>query len=129
MKSNSKYRSGFEATQAKTLKDKRTPFSYETEVIEWTPPKRKYTPDFIFEKKDGSKMMVELKGRLTVADRTKMKCVKEQHPELDIRLVFQNANVKLYKGSTTTYGEWATKMGYTWAEKEIPKEWLKDVKK
>jgi len=130
VKSNSKYRSGFEASFAKNLKDKRVTFDYESEVIEWIPPKKKYTPDFIFEKKDGSIMYLELKGRLTVADRTKMKCVKEQHPEKDIRILFQNAKVKLYKGSTTEYGDWATKQGFIWSEGDkIPKEWLKDIKK
>lgn len=129
MKSNSKYRSGFEASQAKTLKEKKIPFQYEPERIEWTPPKKKYTPDFIFEKKDGGKMVVEHKGRFTVFDRTKMKCIKEQYPDLDIRIVFQNAKVKINKGSTTTYGDWADKHGYVWAEKEIPREWLREIKK
>lgn len=56
-----------------------------------------------------------------------MELVKASNPELDIRFVFQNANNKLSKNSKTTYGEWATKKGFKWCHKEVPKEWIEEV--
>ena len=31
-------------------------------------------------------------------------------------MLFMNANNKIRKGSPTTYGEWATKKGFIWAD-------------
>ena len=49
-----------------------------------------------------------------------------QHPECDIRFVFANAKNKLYKSSKTTYGDWCNRHGFDWAEKTVPREWLKN---
>jgi len=99
-------------------------YEYETQVITFTEPakSRRYTPDFILP----NGIIVEAKGRWDVADRRKHKLVKEQHPELDIRFVFQNPNVKIRKGSRTSYGMWADKMGLKWAHRSIPEEWLRE---
>ena len=53
-----------------------------------------------------------------------MLLVREQNPDLDIRLVFSNANQRLYKGSKTTYGMWADKHDFVWANKWIPEPWF-----
>lgn len=96
---------------------------YEVSKLQWIPPKRVYTVDWTLP----NGIMVESKGRFVASDRTKMKCIKEQYPMLDIRLLFQNASVKLYKGSKTTYGDWATQHGFIWAEgSKIPEAWLKE---
>jgi hypothetical protein len=50
--------------------------------------------------------------------------IKKQHPDLDIRIIFQSAKTKIRKGSKTTYGDFCDKHGITWSEKEIPEEWL-----
>jgi hypothetical protein len=50
--------------------------------------------------------------------------IKEQHPDLDIRLLFQNAYNKIRKGSKTTYAMWCEKKGILYAHKQIPKQWL-----
>lgn len=80
---------------------------------------RKYTPDF----KVGD-IRIECKGRLTADDRKKLLLVKEQHPEIDLRLVFMYPNNKLTARSKTRYWEWAEKNGFKWADKGVPKEWL-----
>ena len=54
-----------------------------------------------------------------------MVLVKEQNPELDIRFVFMNARNKIYKGSKTTYADWANRYNFEWAERTIPEEWLR----
>ena len=71
-------------------------------------------------------IIIEAKGYFDKGDRVKMLLIKEQHPDLDIRIVFLNARNKIYKGSKTTYGAWAEKNGFKWAEGSIPEEWLKD---
>ena len=111
---------------AKWMDDNGIYWQYEPEKFEWIPPKAKYTPDFkvAVETRQGDYFFVEYKGYLRPKDRTKMKAIKEQHPDTDIRFVFQNANKKLYKGSKTEYWMWAEQHGFPWAEGEIPEEWL-----
>ena len=54
-----------------------------------------------------------------------MKLVIEQHPDKDIRFVFQNPNTKIAKGSKTTYAIWCQKkLAARWAKKDVPTEWL-----
>jgi hypothetical protein len=100
---------------------------YEPERLDWIPPARKYTPDFKVMRRDGSFFFVEFKGYLRPNDKTKMKAIRKQYPDLDIRFVFMNANKPSYKGAKTTYGMWAEKNGYIWAEKVIPEDWLNET--
>jgi hypothetical protein len=53
-----------------------------------------------------------------------MRLVKEQHPNLDIRIVFSRSSSKINKGSKTTYANWCTKYGFPFADKLIPNKWL-----
>lgn len=101
-------------------------FGYETEVIKYTPPpkERKYTPDFIFDKKEGGKLHIEVKGYFKSEDRMKHLHVKACNPDLDIRFVLQTPTTKIRKGSKTTYAMWLEKNGFRWAKKEIPQHWL-----
>lgn len=112
-------KSGFERDLFKQLKQAKVKFGYETRKLPYTISKN-YIPDFVL----GNGIIIEAKGVLTPMDRAKMKAVKNGHPELSIRFVFQNANNKLNRFSKTTYGEWATKHGFPWAHKRIPKEWF-----
>lgn len=113
------YRSGLEADVAKQLESQGVPFEYETKKIPYQ-SQSKYIPDFILP----NGIIVEAKGRLTQEDRSKMRKVKDQHPELDIRFVFSRSSSKLSKTSKTTYGEWCDKYGFPYAEKHIPEDWL-----
>jgi predicted nuclease of restriction endonuclease-like RecB superfamily len=117
-----RFRSKFEISVAKSLADRGIKFEYESEKIVFVPKPRTYTPDFYLPHND---IYIEAKGHLDKGDRVKMVLVKEQNPHLDIRFVFLNARNKIYKGSKTTYGDWATRHGFEWAEKSIPEEWLK----
>ena len=117
------YRSGFEHKVADQLKESKTKFEYETTVIDYIKPEthHKYTVDFTLP----NGILVETKGRWVLEDRKKHMLIKQQHPELDIRIVFQNPRGKIRKGSKTTYADYCDKNGIVWAEKEIPTEWLK----
>ena len=91
--------------------------------LTYVPKPSTYTPDFYIPE---TGIYVEAKGHLDKSDRMKMLLVKEQHPDLDIRFVFLRANNKIYKGSKTTYAQWATKHKFEWAEGSIPEEWCKN---
>jgi len=81
---------------------------------------RHYTPDFIL----ANGVIIETKGRFVSNDRRKHVEIKKQHPELDIRFVFQNSRSKIYKGAKSTYGDWCKRHGFLYADKFIPDEWL-----
>ena len=115
----SKYRSGFEQTLANQLQRSGVAFEYETIKLEYQKVAT-YTPDFILP----NGIIIEAKGLWTVEDRTKHLLVREQHPHLDIRLVFMNAFNKIRKGSNTTYARWCEKKNILYANKQIPKQWL-----
>ena len=117
------YRSGFEHKVADQLSENKIDFQYEKTIINYIKPETKHTYTIDFTLPNG--ILVETKGRWVIEDRKKHLLIKKQHPELDIRLVFQNAKTKIRKGSKTTYADWCDKNGIIWAEKNIPKSWFK----
>ena len=117
-----KYRSQFEIGLAKALARNNIPYEYETMKLTYIPKPRTYTPDFIL---TNTGIIVEAKGHLDKGDRVKMQLIKQQYPELDIRFVFARASNRIYKGSKTTYADWANRYGFPWAEGSIPEEWCK----
>jgi len=116
------FRSGLEMTIDESLKEKGIDGEYEQHIIEYVKPEthHKYHPDF----KLPNGIFVETKGRFLADDRKKHLLIKKQHPELDIRFLFQNSKSKISKGSKTTYGMWCDKHGFQYADKEIPEDWL-----
>jgi len=118
-----RYRSGLEKVVAEYLKQNKKNFRYEDLKIEWKDLRyRTYTPDFILD----NGIIVETKGIFDNEDRRKHLAVREQHPELDIRLVFSNARAKLYKGSKTTYAMWCEKNNFLYSHRVIPPDWLEE---
>jgi hypothetical protein len=86
-----------------------------------------YTPDFVLD----NGIIIEAKGIFSggATERKKYILVKQQYPHLDIRFIFSNPQTKLYKGSKTTYGDWAEKNGFLYARKFIPDSWFLEEKK
>ncbi len=97
-------------------------FEYEPEALEYV-VSHWYTPDWRITRKDGSIFYIESKGYFTSQDRTKAKRVKEQHPELDIRFLFQKDN-KLHKASNSRYSDWCQRHGFLYAIGVIPEDWF-----
>jgi len=101
---------------------------YETRqnlIYYYVPSKRhSYLADFLL---TANNIRLEAKGFFSLADRKKHKSVRKNHPDLDIRFIFNNANQKLYKGSKTTYGQWCDRNSFLWCHKVIPTEWVKDL--
>lgn len=118
-----RYRSGLEDQIAAYLEANQKELRYEQLKIEWEDLRyRVYTPDFQLD----NGIIIETKGKFDSDDRRKHVEVKKQHPELDIRFVFSNANAKLYKGAKSRYCDWCEKNGFKWAHRVIPESWLKE---
>ena len=107
----------FESKLYHTLKRHKVKFEYEGEKIAYVLA-RHYIPDFIVHTHVG-KVYIEAKGQLRPEDKTKLRAVKKQHPELDIRLLFYASN--------KNYIRWAEKNGFRWAVNSIPRDWLKGL--
>lgn len=120
------YRSGLEESVDAILKQTGIDGQYEQHKVLYTIPLsyHEYTPDFRLP----NGIFVETKGRFVLEDRKKHVLIKQQHPELDIRFVFQNSKNKIRKGSPTTYADWCKKHGFLYADKTIPQEWLNERK-
>jgi hypothetical protein len=116
------FRSGLEMEIDESLKSKGIDGDYEKHIIDYVKPetKHKYHPDF----KLPNGIFVETKGRFLTDDRKKHILIKAQHPELDIRFLFQNSKTKISKASKTTYADWCIKYGFKFADKVIPEDWL-----
>ena len=95
-------------------------YEYETLKLPYI-KSHKYIPDFILKEQC---IIIEAKGLFDLEDRSKMVAVKKAYPNLDIRILFQNENVKIRKGSTVTYKDWCKKNGFICASGLIPVDWL-----
>ena len=117
----------FEERVISDLTERGVPYKYEPEKIAYT-VERHYIPDLLI-----NQMWVELKGYFRQDAQRKMKAIKAQHPDMDIRFVFQKADSpiqgakKRKDGSKMTCAEWADRQGFVWAEATIPEEWLNEL--
>ena len=118
------FRSGLEEKVAEYLTSKGAKFTFETLKVPYVKPETKhtYSPDFILD----NGIIIETKGRWLLDDRKKHLLIRKQHPNLDIRILFQNANSKISKGSKTSYADFCDKHGIPYAHRTIPEEWLKE---
>lgn len=119
-----KLRSSFEDRVTRDLASRGIPYEYEGRYIVYIGKPHRYIPDITLE----NGVIVEVKGYFDAKDRAKHLLIKAQHPDLDIRFVFQNAKLRLSKSSKTTYSQWAERHGFLWAEGYIPTEWAKETK-
>lgn len=121
------YRSGLESKVSLQLEAKNIKFEYEMWRIPYIIPASNHTycPDFLLP----NGIFIETKGLWDSDDRKKHLLIREQYPELDIRLVFSSSRSKLYKGSKTSYAEWCEKHGILFADKLVPLDWLKEKPK
>ena len=119
-KKTSKYRSGLEEKVADLLSGLGISYEYESKKIPYV-IQHHYTPDFILP----NHIVLECKGYWESADRRKIKKVKEDNPDLDLRMVFQAPYNKISKKSKTTYAQWCEKHDIPWTHfHDIPIDWL-----
>jgi excinuclease UvrABC helicase subunit UvrB len=113
------FRSVFERTLDTQLKSSGVAYDYEKAKVPYI-LSYNYIPDFYIPK---TGIYIEAKGYLRSADQIKMRAVKRQHPNLDIRFVFMEATKKV-PYTKSTHAQWAERHGFPWAEGRIPEEWL-----
>ena len=119
-----RFRSNAEELFADSLEDRGVSYEFENFQLPYVITKH-YYPDFYL---PDYGFFIEYKGYFKPADRGKHLLIKKQHPSIDIRFVFQNANNRLSKKSRTTYGSWCDKHEFLWAEGSVPKKWLRKKK-
>ena len=119
------FRSGLEISISEELDANKVKYQYEKVKLTYVKPQKAhtFTPDFNLE---ADNILIETKGLFTSADRQKMRLVKEQHPEKDIRIIFSNSRSRISKKSKTTYAMWCEKYKFKYADKHIPLEWLNE---
>ena len=79
------YRSGLEVSIAGLLTALKVDFEYENTKVPYT-IEHVYCPDFYI---PATGIYIEAKGFWRPEDRRKIKTIKQQHPEIDIRMAFQ----------------------------------------
>ena len=127
--SEKKRRSKLELKFEEIIKSFEVEYDYEVTKIPYTVPEssHNYTVDWTFI----NGLLVETKGYLSDhKERYKYVLLKQQHPDLDLRFVFDNPN-KLCGGTKQTHGAWATKYGFKWCSiKDVDQiqQWIKDGK-
>ena len=114
------FRSGLEERVADLLVELGVKYEYETTKVPYV-ISHIYSPDFILP----NGVILECKGYWDAADRRKIKEVKKQHPDLDLRMVFQAPYNTISKKSKTTYAKYCEKLGIPWTSfANIPLKWL-----
>jgi hypothetical protein len=114
------FRSGFEGQVAKQLTANGNQWTYESQSFDRLIP-RSYTPDFFLD----NGVVLEVKGYFDAEDRRLIKLFREQHPDVDLRMVLQKPHQKLTKTGRMTYATWCERYSVPWCEGSlIPKSWL-----
>ena len=119
-KKTSKFRSGLEKQVADLLSELGVSYEYESKKISYV-IQHHYTPDFILP----NHVILECKGYWDAADRRKIKTIKKDNPDIDLRMVFQAPFNTISKKSKTTYAQWCENLGIPWTSfHDIPLVWL-----
>ena len=119
-KKTSKFRSKLEENIADLLKELGVSYEYETAKVPYT-IQHTYNPDFILP----HNVYLEAKGYWSAEDRRKIKAVKRDNPDLDLRMVFQAPFNTISKRSKTTYAQWCERHDIPWTSwANIPLKWL-----
>jgi len=119
-------RSKLEQTFGQILDDNKITYEYESVKLAYTVPESQhvYTVDWSFPDKY---ILIETKGYLSdYQERRKYVLLKEQHPDLDLRFVFDNPK-KLCGGTKMTHGAWAEKYDFKYCsikDIETIKNWI-----
>ena len=115
------YRSGFEAEVGPPLETHGA--LYEPVRIQYDLHLRAtYTPDWLL---PDQCIVLEAKGRFPKEDRDKLLLIKQQYPDLDIRIIFQSLTAKTSPKVGQTYAQWAEVNGFPCCKGPgVPDDWL-----
>lgn len=126
--SEKKRRSKLELRFEDLLKELKVEYDYEVTKIAYVVPESKHTYTVDWTIKNGP--LLETKGYLSDhQERNKYVLIKQQHPDIDLRFVFDNPN-KLCGGTKYTHARWAEKNGFLYCSvKDVDtiKQWTEEV--
>lgn len=118
-------RSKLEERFESILKEFDVPYEYEVTKIDYIIPESSHTYTVDWTVLNGK--LIETKGYLSDhSERRKYVLLKEQHPDLDLRFVFDNPN-KLCGGTKMSHAKWAEKYGFQYCsikDTEQIKQWI-----
>lgn len=127
--SERKRRSKLESKFEEILKESKIEYEYETTKIPYIVPESNH--NYIVDFSGSNGIQYEVKGWLSDhQERQKYILVKQQHPDLDLRFVFDNPN-KLCGGTKYSHAKWADKFGFRWCsikDVEQIQSWLNEGK-
>ena len=127
--SEKKRRSRLELRFEDILREYGVDYGYEITKIPYTVPESKHTYTVDWTILNG--VLLETKGYLSDhRERNKYVLLKMQHPDLDLRFVFDNPN-KLCGGTKMTHAKWAEKYNFPYCsikDIETIKSWIKEQK-
>lgn len=117
-------RSGLEVRLTADLDKLGVHYEYEKFTFHYVVPTETHriTPDLVMP----NGQIWEIKGEFTSADRKKVSLFREQHPQIEYRMIFGNAKATIGAKSKTTYALWCDRNGIKWAHRNIPQEWLQE---
>jgi len=122
---STKRRSKLELQFEKLLNDFEVLYDYEITKVPYIIPESNHTYTVDWTLMNG--LLLETKGYLSDhAERKKYILIKEQHPDIDLRFVFQDPNKKC-GGMQTTHAQWADKNNFKWCsirDTEQIKQWV-----
>ena len=125
--SEKKRRSKLELRFEEILKESKAEYDYEVTKIPYVVPESKHNYIVDWTIKNG--VYVETKGYLSdYQERHKYVLIKQQHPDLDLRFVFDNPN-KLCGGTKMTHAKWAEKYNFPWCgvkDTETINKWVNE---
>lgn len=116
----------------KELLPKGATIGYEVDKIPYV-IEHVYIPDFTIEFKDGRKLYIETKGNGRQFDghtRQKMVAVKDQNPELDLRIIFFadgriGGSKRRKSGEYYRQSDWAKKNNFMFTIREVLEDWFR----
>lgn len=101
------YKSKLERDFAKHIESRGLKAGYEQNTFKYERPSH-YTPDW----KINEGLFLETKGEFAPAQRANMVAFRNQHPNVEIVMVFADAQNLLHKKAKMTYAEWSIKNGF-----------------
>jgi hypothetical protein len=119
------YKSGFESKFKDACLTQGWDLPYEADRIKYVIPAKThtYTPDFTVTKN----VYIETKGLWGATDRKKALFIKEQFPDVKILYVLYR-DQRLFKSSSTTYLDWAQKVGLKACTFVDSKTWMQFIR-
>jgi len=124
-----RFRSGSEETVSSLLTAAGYYYEYEPYYIKYEVHEvRKYLPDIVLD----NNIILEVKGRFFPVDRKKHIRLRENHPNIDVRFVFDNPNARLSKGAKSSYADWCEKNSFKYCGKKdvnVILGWVNELQK